>query len=401
MKNILKKLGVLGLTIAVLSPFIELPNVNAATTEICNIHLQSYLFLDEDGCETENCDVKQKIADKFSQYKDDGYTTYANFPRVFKESENIEILDVTTDYVDTSSKLTRYWNLYNMAMASPNYYSGGTDSLNGRIFVTGSSKDYVDNTILTHYIWARYDQNGYIIDDWNVTNVSQSSLTVQGALAKNTSDDSKRIVSSNVEIRPATYTNVNNSGNFTDNTSYTDLKTYFTYIANAEEESYVPLKITRKLNSSQLTDTEIDDGTYYWPVVLNVEYQTCEVTDQWAVEYDDNVDDTSVTNLPSTQTATVGTDIKISTDKPSRSGYVFKKWCETSNGSGTCYNAGDTITSPSSATTVKLYAQWGESGAANNEKTGVVSYIIGFAAVGVVAGSIYLISKKKNLFKQI
>ena len=44
MKKLLKKIGVLGLIIAILAPFIELPTVNAA--EGCNNHLQNYLWLD-------------------------------------------------------------------------------------------------------------------------------------------------------------------------------------------------------------------------------------------------------------------------------------------------------------------------------------------------------------------
>ena len=43
MKNILKKLGVLGLIVAVLAPFIELPKVNAAETN-CAKHLQNYMW---------------------------------------------------------------------------------------------------------------------------------------------------------------------------------------------------------------------------------------------------------------------------------------------------------------------------------------------------------------------
>ena len=44
MKKLLKKIGVLGLIIAILAPFIELPTVNAA--EGCTNHLQNYLWLD-------------------------------------------------------------------------------------------------------------------------------------------------------------------------------------------------------------------------------------------------------------------------------------------------------------------------------------------------------------------
>ena len=393
MKNILKKIGVIGLIIAVLSPFIELPNVNAE--ENCSIHLQSYLFLDMANGGAAGSEGA------FKHYAGSGYTTFANFPKVFPESDHIEILDYSINYVNKAEELKKYWTLYNMAMSSDNYYSGGTDSDNGKIFVTGETKDYVDNTILAHYVWAQESADGYEISEWDVTVPEGSSSNVmQGDGEK--SAGFTTIDKDNVTIKPATFT----GSEFKDNLSYTNLKSYFEYIANSEEETYVPLKITRKIS-----DEEFDENTketsssesYYWPVVLNVEYQTCDSTsnEQWTLSYDGNVNDNSVTNIPSKQDAPIGTDIKVDSKKPSRNGYAFLKWCETENGNGKCYDPGETVVSPETSTTVTLYAQWGKGGTTDNEKTGVVSYVIGFISVGVVAGSIYFIAKKKNLFKQI
>lgn len=193
------------------------------------------------------------------------------------------------------------------------------------------------------------------------------------------------------------------------NDSYSAYKEFLSLSEEELEEASQEGK-SYSIKSSDTLEFDMDDidfdvtKPYYWPVVLTLEYETCTVSEEvanWGVEYYSNVTDNSVINIPKTQTEKVGTDITLDTGKPTREGYVFKKWCETENGNGTCYNPGDKITSPKEATTVKLFAQWGKTDTEDNKKTGVVSYIIGFAAVGVVAGGIYLISKKKNLFKQI
>ena len=143
--------------------------------------------------------------------------------------------------------------------------------------------------------------------------------------------------------------------------------------------------------------------TYYWPTILNVEYKVCDTATtpaNWTLEYDDNVEDTSVTNMPNSATEKVGTSIKVSSTVPKRDGYVFKNWCTESNGSGQCYKADDEVKN-TTTTKLTLFAQWVKEGTEENKGTGVVSYIIGFAAVGLIAGGIYFVSKKKNLFKQI
>lgn len=479
MKNVLKKLGVLGLIIAVVSPFI---NVNAETPE-CETHLQNYLFLDV------------AYPYEFEGYLDEGYSTYANFSYMFSSNENSQInnVKVTRDYLDTATKLNKYWGLYNSVYSYAtmnsnnryyNQYKG--DEMYGTEFVTTANPNYTTNTILLHTQWARYDENGdAIISKWpGVYDVA----TVQEGLG----DNVKAV--ENVLVDGATY----NSTRFNDlSSSYKGkLPDYFTMLANkkysegmvwtSQNDLYVPLKITRKLSEKAFDDLifgyiyddkvmvfsknsttdqfadiskgDIEDSfeaylayyelskdeqndpenneeakyvktlkngkesdlnfkidtAYYWPFVLNVEYDVCPLTDdggddgkdpqpisQWMVTYDDNVNDTSVTNMPSPSAKTnVGTPIKIDDKKPSRDNYTFKGWCETDNCSKP-YQPGDEIKSPEASTTVKLLAQWAKVGPEENKKTGVMSYVLGFISVGVVAGGVYLISKKKNLFKQI
>jgi len=141
-------------------------------------------------------------------------------------------------------------------------------------------------------------------------------------------------------------------------------------------------------------------GTY-WPVILNVEYEVCsEVVPegQWTLKYDKNTTDT-VKNTPDDVTVPVDKEVIIE-EGPNREGYVFKQWCTDPKGEYGCLNPGDMLIEDK-PTTITLYAQWGATGVGEQEKTGIVSYIIGFVAVGIIAGTIYLVSKKKNLFKQI
>jgi uncharacterized repeat protein (TIGR02543 family) len=58
---------------------------------------------------------------------------------------------------------------------------------------------------------------------------------------------------------------------------------------------------------------------------------------------------------PSTQTKYYGTSLKLSSTKPTRSGYTFKSWNTKADGSGTSYSPGATY---SANAALSLYAQW-------------------------------------------
>lgn len=489
MKNIFKKLGVLGLIVAVLAPFIELPNVNAANTT-CTKHLQNYMFLDANYFKLDSND-KTFLEGYSSSSTSGGYLTYTVFPYVFSSTTGNAI---TINWIEPNnfgggtgnvSYLNKYWELAKeekstdkiYAEVESSSYKKNTDV--GSVFITESNHQgstYTDTSVIFHGVWSSFDKDGKPInekmedieytygEDYSLQKIFNKkgklnllSANIGTALLSATSSGFKFASSAYSELTnnyfqdavDGKWTNISASSSyiplsinrtinygttgaenilnefiygyvdennkvivFTDATKHTKLSDV--------NDSYTALKAWLKAGESStdrytkytinsVGDTSIDSNdldfnigkAYYWPTILNVEYQTCSVTGEWSVTYDDNVDDTSVTNLPNSQTESLGTNIKVSTDKPSRNGHTFTKWCETENGSGKCYNPGDVIESPSSETTVKLFAQWGETGTTKNEKTGVISYIIGFAAVGVVAGGIYLVSKKKNLFKQI
>ena len=58
---------------------------------------------------------------------------------------------------------------------------------------------------------------------------------------------------------------------------------------------------------------------------------------------------------PTAQTKTYGTDLTLTTSKPTRSGYTFNGWNTKSDGSGTNYSAGGKFTTNANTT---LYAKW-------------------------------------------
>lgn len=490
MKNSLKKIGIIGLIIAVLSPFIELPRVNAET---CEKHLQNYMFLDVnyfaalDNEGSTFLDQYIKVGDTSAAF---GYQTYTRYPYAFTQNANSTIkinwieTNNFTNATNLDSSLTRYWTLSKTEtkayLSTPDYYKIkdlATTTPNGIIFVEDTShiqanNEYIDNSIIFHGTWSSREMNGTEtnIKEADIDYDKGKELSLQYVLDTD-------LTKMKVSFRPGTY---NQESGFAIDGNYTTLNTqFFQDIVDGKVKStyngepLVPIAITRYIEvESEAAKEEFlnnyiygyivnqDDGTknvhifttntdatkvseiedsytalknalkagseanyiatkknweedvldfdttakYYWPVVLTVEYSSCEdetVVSKWTIEYDDNVDDNSVIDTPDSQTENIGTDITVSSKKPTRNGYAFQKWCETSNGSGACYNAGDKVKSPTESTTVKLYAQWAKEGTEDNKKTGVVSYIIGFIAVGVVAGGIYLISKKKNLFKQI
>lgn len=469
MKKLLKKIGVLGLIIAILAPFIELPTVNAA--EGCTNHLQNYLWLDmnifEGGKGKTFMEGYAQDAVSETGVKIGGYLTYTNFPYAFKSEDNhdIKIRSVDNNNLMDTDSYNSYWTAFNKITASL-----ATDELDpkigGTLVTEHKLNNYVDDTILLHGVWARYGSEGKPEEsNWkkNIKEGEKNSL--------------QKVIEDIKEKKPEKASEADNllkamtikfsAADFAENIFYhekiSSLIEYFQ--KNVDEgynvwgKGYIPLQIIRTLTLDttdikdllnnfvfgyydetgkkwyaistvdgtkvedvkksytaligndtsrkyiEVEESEIDfntSKTYYWPAVLSVEYEACPLAkENWTLEYNGNVDDNSVTNIPNKQTTDLGNDITVDSKKPSRTNYTFTKWCENPNGSGQCYNAGDKVKSPDSAKTITLYAQWGKGGTEDNKKTGVMSYVIGFISVGVIAGGIYLVAKKKNLFKQI
>ena len=254
MKNILKKIGVFGIIIAMIIPFVELPIVNAEG-ENCSIHLQNYLFLDVDSV----------------GYYEDGYSTYANFAYTFpRNNGNITILDVKGNLVTSDKQLATYDGLYSLAMSAntSGYYSkGSTKDAEGKIFVSGSSYDFADATTLIHASWGKYDENGkeLTISEWNnyATDLNKGIFQNEIVLL------GESISSNNVKIGGAELT-AGSSGNvfkdlskYPSTSTYNELKKYFQDLVDDDTTSSIQLKITRSFDFDDIKfGYQTGDGVY-------------------------------------------------------------------------------------------------------------------------------------------
>lgn len=458
MKNILKKIGVIGTIIAMLAPFIEMPVAKAAESKTCTDHtVMQYYFLD--------------VADStFSGYED-GYKTYALFKYLFPEESGKEVNILNTQLLSFSSNTSAknsittggyYGDLVRLYNNKEKVLNGSDETIRGN-YETKYNGDYKVVKVL-HGKWAKKDENS-TPSTWN--NIPPEGTEFEKVVVQN-------LVDANVTINSAQY-----SGSRFSDYSYTgtDLKKFFTELTSSDNsnfiykdgnEKYFALGILRKFSDSDISAlgtktfgqkcasgngycTNITEGSYYafsesassvsksysaykkalndpdasevgtdyhtvqvssvdvdtsksyyWPAVLTVEYEVCTNTsEKWKLKYDGNTGDDSANNIPEMVQKNVGEDVEIDSKTPTRNGYTFKGWNTEKDGSGKTYNAGDKYESPDSADVRVLYAQWGDASKGEQKSTGVASYIIGFISVGIVAGGIYLIAKKKNLFKQI
>lgn len=472
MKNMLKKIGVIGIIVAMLSPFFEMPVVKAAET--CSDHtVMQYYFLDVTN------------GNAWEHYND-GYKTYTVFKYLFPEEagKQIKILDaqlltLTKDASSTSNTISIdgfYGDIERLKQSARESKPYIDESDDNDLKITGNyetidKSDYKVVKIL-HGKWGK-DNNGAadaVTATWdNIPERDEfKSHTVQSVF-----DNDYSTISKNITISKAQYKSSKFS---TYSVGETNMKEYFTDLTNSDrnkdfindsgDSKYFAIGITRKIDSNILnkyafgqkcsanntncstsgwyllsqnednvsnsydalrgtnkkiievadksaaqskaeSDTAgkkliITDESYYWPAVLNVEYEVCTNTsEQWTLKYDGNTDDDSATGVPSSRTENVGTAIPVDEKTPTRNGYVFKGWNTERNGSGDDYTGGQSFSSPKSADVKILFAQWGDASKGDQKKTGVVSYVIGFISVGIVASGIYLIAKKKNLFRQI
>ncbi len=483
MKKTFKKLGIVAIIVGILSPFVSLPKVNAAT-DGCDYYLNQYFFLDETG------------GGFWDQYENGGYTTSTMFPYTFVSLaegqemiiENVDVFDIYTPQEVISAQ-----NKFKAVLAADDTIVEKAE-LYGTVDNSKASS-YEEVTHVLHGYWNRegdisLDTAGHLDDKNNLeandnlfkeytiqsilnqNNIQSSSIGVtfsEGILKNNTIQTYGEYEGSKIKnYFQFLVDSVNSDDNSVVKNGY--INTNYTFKGIENNEKYFNISITRSLdtdtalnsddiyfgecdasgNCSVYTEgngvTEVaeiensykawqawnaDSSTnkenwykthsfvpvekseidfdlskkYYWPTILNVEYKVCDTAStpaQWTLTYDDNVDDNTVTNMPNPVSVSekVGTSIKVSSITPKRDGYTFQKWCTESNGSGNCYKAGDEVKN-TTATKLTLFAQWGKEGTEDNKGTGVISYVIGFAAVGLVATGIYLVSKKKNLFKQI
>ena len=145
------------------------------------------------------------------------------------------------------------------------------------------------------------------------------------------------------------------------------------------------------VNNTSNSSVNIDvDKLYYWPALYNIEYKICKAVTPWTLTYDRGVSSeevVNVTNMPDKKTGITTNNVTLSSTIPTRKDYVFKAWCTEKDGKGECKEAG------------KVFEK--KDGTEENEKQGVMSYVIGFAGIGIITYGLYYVINKKNLFKQI
>lgn len=456
MKNILRKIGVIGIIIAMLAPFIELPVVKAANEECTDHTVMQLLFLD--------------IATTAADYKgyakfESGYTTYTKFANLFpnvSQNKKINIINVQPNYI-VDDKVQEQFYADMKALYSEKDDKTLTNKIGNYETVEAGNTNYV--TVL-HGSWAAERDKGVTDAGWYK---GDDLSSFKSDIFQTKANGKLNFDSSSVLFSGARYSGDDFSGLGSLKNKYTDLKSYFEAVANRTDEdlnttkddiTYFAVEIKRKFSTDALnklhfgyecdgngctkgykvyTTTQPDEkkitdsytafvkyeengaseGNYvidveqsdididtsistYWPVMLNIEYKVCSTTsEQWTLQYDKNTDDNNVTGMPSSKTETAGASIMVDTQKPSRDGYTFQGWNTQKDGKGTSYNPDQEYKYPGKPDTYTLFAQWGKGGTEDQKKTGVMSYVVGFITTGLVASGIYLVAKKKNLFKQI
>lgn len=520
MKNILKKLGIFGLIVAVLLPFLELP-VNA-TSGNCESYLQNYLFMD----------IKSSWT-TWDTYIKGGYTTFTSFlyelPKL-NDDQTLTIEAVSSNYLNSKDDLRKFYDAYVTLVTDENVnkkdlgiYGNYINSGNSDNVISSNLGDYKEVTHLLHGMWARYNESGKEEVDYTLNEEIFSGnndgfnkffeQTFQGGLLANGHgeyiDSLKTQIGGASFVTNSTYSN----GQYTLDSYYqtnSRLVEYFqkiyddvnaggntaswqkNYIFPGEEENeiYLNLSIKRQIDNSSInkltfgfkndtndedapayyiysktsnvdleensdydtadlnsydawnlqkkcaylsTDGSIDDSMtydqdssknpvcylipsdkapdirtndsigFYIPHVIGVKYSICNNSNSntWKLIYNANTDDTNVTKVPATKTQNIGEKATVDAG-PSRTGYKFNGWCTDKDGKTTnnCYAVGSEIGS-TTGDDIVLYAQWLETGAGDDVKTGIATYILAFGAVGIITAGIYLVVKKKNLFRQI
>lgn len=125
--------------------------------------------------------------------------------------------------------------------------------------------------------------------------------------------------------------------------------------------STVPTRSGYEFVGWALTDADADAGKwYYTPESTCGQNKSLTLYAVWkstsyTITYNKNAGSDTVSNMPSNQTKQPNTNVALSSNTPTRTGYIFKGWTNSATSSTIIYNPGDTYTVNASIT---LYAVW-------------------------------------------
>lgn len=256
-----------------------------------------------------------------------------------------------------------------------------------KLVVTESTHDDISFT----FAWTlSYVAHGYAL--YTDGAARAYSVTIDGGLAKSGTFDINGKSGSSYTIASGTYKvskystsrNVSFSCSFNFNATFSKVAmgtrtasgsysipatTSYTVSYYANEGSGAPSAQT-KWHSAALTlsttkptrtgytfvDWVATNGTHYNPGDSFTQNNNSTLTAQWKkITYSVTYNANGGSGAPSNQTKTYGTNLTLSSTKPTRTGYTFAGWNTNSSGTGTNYAAGATYTSNAALT---LYAKW-------------------------------------------
>lgn len=294
------------------------------------------------------------------QFNGNGYTGGSLPPTMTAEgtSTSVTMGDINSNIPTRTGYIFRGWSstssYSSKRIAWTESYGGSVDSNGIKATTTGSSwtyQNYCDNTgytgtSTTLTLYAQWEKNTYIVS------------YDKGTYGSGTNTTDTKIHGTTLVLKGAIFT-----------------RTGYTQTGWASNQAGTTLAYN--LNANYTTNAAITLYPY-WTI------------NTYTVSYVDNYGAT----VPSAQTKTYGTNLTLSSTKPSRTGYTFSGWDTDPSADTVVYTAGATY---STNATVTLYAVWTPNSYTYNisyQSTSGVS--LGSGTVTKQFGSTYAISPNKS-----
>ncbi len=193
-------------------------------------------------------------------------------------------------------------------------------------------------------------RTGHSFKNWNSLSNGNGTSYADKQSVKNLSVSGSSTVTLYAQWTPDTYT-VHYDANGGSGAPNDQIKTYGVTLTLSSA------KPTRTGYTFQNWNTKPDgSGTMYAPGALYTANEPLTLYAQWKINtYMVSYNANGGAGAPNSQTKMYGIHLTLSSVKPTRTGYTFKNWNTSANGSGTDYPSGGTYTGNANLT---LYAQW-------------------------------------------